>query len=569
MNKAPQNLIAQLIALWTRLIAPAAWVEDSDLRQQSKLLAAFMAIVFFILVASLLPFTPADAYDQIARLVSIAGVLGLFALCKQGKPRLAVQLAVVAATSGVLLIAYTAVPADATSALYYLMVILVFASLFLPLRHTIVLFIAHLFGSLLYPIFAGDLSLFHVARSSLQYVTLIGSLVILIAYYRQRLEASRLRQLSASEARYKLISNLMSDYAFCTRVNPDGTWEREWITDSFKRFTGYDDSTSFVMKADLFHPDDRARIVTDIHRVQQGETQAGDYRIVKANGEVRWVQIERIPEKNPASGRVERYYGVVHDITERKQAEEARLKAALEHERMALVSRFIEGVSHDFRTTISQIETSRYLIERLLPAETTNHSKIQEKMEHIRAAITHMSNQLENFDTIGSLTAMSFKPLAINGFLDEIVKAFHYRAGQKQITLYFSPAESLPLIDADRKELAHAVRHLISNAVNHTATGGKISVCTMLLEGEVALEVTDSGVGIPSDQIKYIFDFFYRVDSARSVEIGGVGLGLSIVRMIVEAHRGSIDVRSQVGSGTTFTLKFPAMAAEVLQRVSA
>ena len=393
-------------------------------------------------------------------------------------------------------------------------------------------------------------------------------LYLLVVQYRRRLEKERRAELAASEQRYKLISNMMSDYAFSTRINPDGQWEREWMTDSFKRFTGYDDAGAFVTGPNLFHPDDQDRLNMDVERVLKGERFTSDYRIVTASGEVRWMQIERIPEQDPTSQRVIRYYGIAHDITERRLAEDTRLKQALEQERMGLVRRFIEGVSHYFRTTISQIETSRYLIDRLLPSDLSNRADIEEKMRRIQQAITHMTSQLESFETIGSLAYMTFYPLDVNQLIKDIHTTQEHHAIRRGLKLSLAMDLDLPMIDGNPKELSRALLHLVNNALTHTPKGGTIRLRSRRGKGVVAIDVQDTGKGIPADQIKYIFDFFYRVDSARSIELGGVGLGLSIVRMIVEAHRGRIEVQSVVGEGTTFTLVFPQRPPSNVRRLN-
>lgn len=417
--------------------------------------------------------------------------------------------------------------------------------------------VLHLILILLTPAIVSGIDFTELISRPFTFNLTMGVLVYLVTRFRKRLETDRLARLSASEQRYRLISELMSDYAFCTRINPNGVWEREWITDSFKRFTGFDDATSFVMKTNLFHPDDRERIAADIQRVQAGEQVINDYRIIKADGEVRWVQIERLPEVHPVTKRVERYYGVVHDITERRQAEEARLKHAVEQERMLLVKRFIEGVSHDFRTTVSQVETSRYLLERMLPRDLPNRPEIDQKITQMQTAVNHMSSQLESFDTIGSLTAMTFHPLEVNALVEEIATHYQFAAGKRGLKLTLERVEGSVFINGNQKELSRAIRHLVNNALSHTPSGGVITMRTVHQGERVAVEVQDTGSGIPADQIQHIFDFFYRVDSARSVDVGGVGLGLSIVRMIVEAHQGRIDVRSQPNEGTVFTLTFP------------
>ena len=134
--------------------------------------------------------------------------------------------------------------------------------------------------------------------------------------------------LRESEERYRIISELISDYAYAFRIDPDGTLVHEWITDSFKRMTGYEqEEIDEQGQYALFHPDDEARTEADVQRVLRGEPSSEEYRIVTKAGEVRWVHIFRQPEWDQAHQRVIRMYGVAQDVTERKRSEEELRKS--------------------------------------------------------------------------------------------------------------------------------------------------------------------------------------------------------------------------------------------------
>jgi signal transduction histidine kinase len=112
------------------------------------------------------------------------------------------------------------------------------------------------------------------------------------------------------------------------------------------------------------------------------------------------------------------------------------------------------------------------------------------------------------------------------------------------------------MLTADAEQLERALTHLLRNALTHTSTGGVTLRTTV--EGECAIiEVEDTGYGIASKNLPLIFEPFYRGDDARTVTHAGVGLGLTLVRLIVEAHQGTIDVSSALGQGTTFRISLP------------
>ena len=111
---------------------------------------------------------------------------------------------------------------------------------------------------------------------------------------------------------------------------------------------------------------------------------------------------------------------------------------------------------------------------------------------------------------------------------------------------------------ADQEAVQEILDNLVDNAVKYTPEGGRIRVGWQAENGEVCLQVEDSGIGIPEHDLPRIFERFYRVDKARSRELGGTGLGLSIVKHLAQAMHGSVGVTSQVGRGTTFTVRLPA-----------
>jgi signal transduction histidine kinase len=112
-------------------------------------------------------------------------------------------------------------------------------------------------------------------------------------------------------------------------------------------------------------------------------------------------------------------------------------------------------------------------------------------------------------------------------------------------------------MNGDDEMLKRMLLNLLDNAVKYTPAGGEISVALSSQNGNAIIIVSDTGIGIPSEDQPRIFDRFYRVDKARSRALGGAGLGLSIARWIVEGHGGSLSVSSSVGRGSTFTVNLP------------
>lgn len=368
--------------------------------------------------------------------------------------------------------------------------------------------------------------------------------------------------LKASEERYRLISELISDYAYFYRFDPDGSKIREWITAaSYLRVTGYTpDELTGEQFATRIHVDDLERLLEDHERVSQGQSCHGEYRFYTKDGALRWLSMDRYPVWNDDHTRLAGYYGVAKDITERKQAEADQLRMALEHEQITMVNQFVQAVSHDFRTLLSTIETSRYLIERRL--EDAARASVQEKLDMIHNAVSHLTTQLESLHMVSMLGQPSLNLADLNGLIERLVQKHDLKARQKRIRITFSPDPLLVPFMFDTAKMEQAISHLLNNAITFTGEGGLIELATRLdIDHSVLIEVRDTGAGIDPEALPHIFEPFFRGDASRPVDSGGVGLGLTIVRMIVDTHHGEIQVKSELGKGTSFHIRLPMTQA--------
>lgn len=131
------------------------------------------------------------------------------------------------------------------------------------------------------------------------------------------------------------------------------------------------------------------------------------------------------------------------------------------------------------------------------------------------------------------------------------------QAQSKNIDLIFEKSQELEKVFADEGRILQVISNLITNAIRHTHEGGKIFVSAALDHNEAVIKVADSGEGIPENELDFLFDRFYRVDPSRQSSSGESGLGLSIVKALIEAHGGRVSVQSEVGKGTTFTFSLP------------
>jgi signal transduction histidine kinase len=151
-------------------------------------------------------------------------------------------------------------------------------------------------------------------------------------------------------------------------------------------------------------------------------------------------------------------------------------------------------------------------------------------------------------------------PLDLRPILTELLELLQERAANQRITLHLEMPENLPTIQADRRSMEEVFTNLVSNAINYSPDGGEVTVAAISHGDYLEVLVQDQGIGIEAEELPKIFDKFYRVKSPKTRQVIGTGLGLALVKGLIEAHRGVVDVESQAGAGTTFRVKLPTVA---------
>jgi PAS domain S-box-containing protein len=277
-------------------------------------------------------------------------------------------------------------------------------------------------------------------------------------------------------------------------------------------------------------------------------------RLVRRNGEVFWVQMAGscVRANDPDSGVIWTFL----DITERKKAEDDTL-AALQRQRELndLRSRFVSMTSHEFRTPLASILSSTELLKdygERLPAD--EKAQIFQSIEH---SVQRMTGMLERVLHIGRAEArmLEFNPRTLDlaalcrSLVDEVLVE-HPEAGVRLVVEY---PEAELFGSFDDKLLRHVVVNLLGNAIKYSPQGGAIRLRLGRAANRVVIEVSDHGIGIPAAEIGHLFESFHRASNVGSIQ--GTGLGLAIVKNSVDLHGGRIQVRSEPGQGTTFTVQ--------------
>ena len=248
------------------------------------------------------------------------------------------------------------------------------------------------------------------------------------------------------------------------------------------------------------------------------------------------------------------YQNSIRDISIRKQAEQERLELNMEKERTQLLASFITQTSHEFRTPLSIMRSSTYLLKKSDNPET-QQQQIEQIEEQI-ASITTLVDALNSMAKLDRVREIPTKQTDLSAIIRTLADKWQNNLTNSGFELDVNlPLQSI-LVLASTGFITQAIEAIIENAVKFTDEPGKIVMQVMRHDDRSAIiEIQDSGMGIDEEHIPRIFERFYRVDEARTMR--GFGLGLSIANRIVELHQGNISVESKPGEGSIFTIILP------------
>ncbi len=216
---------------------------------------------------------------------------------------------------------------------------------------------------------------------------------------------------------------------------------------------------------------------------------------------------------------------------------------------------FLGNISHELKTPIFNIQGYLHtLLEGGLEDDTINRKFLDRAAKNVERLETIVSD----LETIAQLEsdqmALEIEPFEIKALTREVMEDHEQLARVKHIRLAFKAgADGEFMIMADRDRIRQVLNNLVTNSLKYGKEGGMTKVSFYDMDDHILVEVGDDGIGIEEKHLNHVFDRFYRVDISRSRELGGSGLGLSIVKHILEAHKQSITVRSTEGLGTTFS----------------
>jgi len=249
---------------------------------------------------------------------------------------------------------------------------------------------------------------------------------------------------------------------------------------------------------------------------------------------------------------------VLHDVTELRRLEVIRRD-------------FVANVSHELRTPLTAIKG---YAETLLGSAGDDRETARRFLAIIDRHSERLGRLINDLLTLSDLelgrTAMRLNAVAVASAVDDVLQIFAKPVARAGVRVEAQVAPGLPPVHADGDRLRQVIINLVDNAIKYTPVGGHVLVRALPAAGTehagmVEIAIEDSGIGIPAQDLPRLTERFFRVDKARSRELGGTGLGLAIVKHIVQAHGGSLAISSALGQGTTVRVFFPAALAPAVE----
>ncbi len=399
-------------------------------------------------------------------------------------------------------------------------------------------------------------------------------LSIAVDITRRKLAEEALKQ---SELRFRNVARLSSDFAYSCCHTGDGEYVVDWITDTFYTLTGISKAELRDLRCwmVLAHPEDRDMATEPLHRLQPGDCDTREFRIVAIDGRILTITNHMECETDPAVPGGLRIYGSVQDITDRRKAEEekAKLETQLQQaQKFEAIGTLAGGIAHDFNNLLMGIQGHASLLSLDLETFHPHWEHIQAIEEYIRSA-TNLTKQLLGFARGGKYEVKSID-------MNELVLGSSAMFGRtkKEIQIHTKCQTSSLVVEVDRGQIEQVLLNMYVNSWQAMPPGGgELYLETKIVtldEGYckshqvdpgryVKVSITDTGAGMDEATRLRIFDpFFTTKEKSR-----GTGLGLASAYGIIKNHGGMVTVYSEIGHGATFNIYLPVSDKEVYREV--
>lgn len=335
-----------------------------------------------------------------------------------------------------------------------------------------------------------------------------------------------------------------------------GDFGATFISENVTAITGHE-PRKFVENSDFWvshiHPEDITQVFAQLSEVLERGQYTTEYRFLHQDGIYRWIYDQGKLVRDLAGNPME-IVGYWVDITERKLLEQ-ELRVALEKEKQLgeLKSRFVSMTSHEFRTPLTTILSSCELLEHY------RHKWTQEKqlthLHRIQTAVKRMTEMLNDVLVIGKAgtAELEYRPTSFDlvKYCQQLVEEIQINLNNQRLISFTSQYESIPCC-MDDKLLGHIFNNLLSNAIKYSPDDSIVKFSLSCQKGQAVFEIQDWGIGIPEEDLPFLFESFHRASNVGNIL--GTGLGMAIVKKCIDIHQGEIFVRSTEGLGTKFTV---------------
>ncbi|GGC06812.1 ATP-binding protein [Dyadobacter sediminis] len=383
--------------------------------------------------------------------------------------------------------------------------------------------------------------------------------VIILSQDTQTLEHTRAQEaLSKSEAEFRTITEAAPALVWvCSASGENIYFNQRWYD-----YTGqtYEQASGHGWMLTM-HPDDAARILPYWQRCQQtGESYEGEVRYERYDGVYRWHIFRALPRRNSA-GQIEAWYGLSIDTDDAKQAQEGLLKADRRKDE------FLAMLAHELRNPMSTIRSGLHILD-LTITEDMNRSTL----EMMRRQTEHLVRMVDDLLDVSRIDRgkIDLKTGRVNlveivGQAAESVHSVYQQQGKR---LHIDLPQAAIYLEGDATRLTQVVTNLLTNGARYTGERGQVWVSVRYHNNEAILQVRDNGIGLATDQLSAIFELFVQVDNSLARSKGGLGLGLTLVKRLVEMHGGRVEAQSEgIGKGSSFTVHLPMLGVTGMQLV--
>jgi len=356
--------------------------------------------------------------------------------------------------------------------------------------------------------------------------------------------------LAESELRFRALVNATSDVIY--RMSPDWKYMHELDGRGFlKTTTGL---AEYRME-EYVHPDDlemgRKAIA---HAIETKSIFALEHRVLRADGSYGWTYSKAVPILDD-EGEIREWVGMASDITERK-ATEKQLTEASRHK-----DEFLAMLAHELRNPLSPIKAAAQLLQR----PPLGEERILQTSRIIERQVVHMTNLVDELLDVSrvsrNLVELERAPLDIRQVVGDAVEQVTplMQARRHHLDIHLGPESAV--VAGDQKRLVQTIANLLNNAGKFTHEGGRIRLSVNVLDAQMLVEVADNGIGMSPHTAEHAFDLFAQAERSADRSQGGLGLGLALVKRLVELHGGTVQCRSAgLGKGSTFTVCLPRLA---------